>query len=62
MCREYASGSGWKIVAELSENNSGAPGASFELPQFNQVKEMAQDGLFDVLVVRELDRLSRKIG
>jgi site-specific DNA recombinase len=62
MCREYALQQGWKIVAELAEDDRGAPGAAFELPQLNKVREMARNKEFDILVVREIDRLSRKLA
>lgn len=62
MCREYALKQGWEIVAELSEDDRGASGASFELPTLGQVLEMARSGDFDVLAVRELDRLSRNLA
>ena len=62
MCREYALEQGWTIVAELAEDDRGASGASFELPQLDKVREMARNKEFDVLVVREIDRLSRKLA
>ncbi|MFC2046567.1 recombinase family protein [Chloroflexota bacterium] len=62
MCRTHAAKYGWPIVAELAEDDRGASGASFELPQLNRVYEMAQARDFDVLVVREIDRLSRKLA
>jgi len=62
MCRDFALDNGWQIVAELSEDDRGASGASFELPELNRAREMAQKGEFDVLVVREIDRLSRKLA
>jgi len=62
MCREFALENGWQIVAELSEDDRGASGASFELPELNHARDMAQKGEFDVLVVREIDRLSRKLA
>ena len=62
MCREYAEERGWKIVAELAEDDRGAPGASFELPELNRIRDMAQEGTFDVVIVREIDRLSRKLA
>lgn len=61
MCREYCLKMGWLVVAELSEDDRGASGAAFELPRLNQVREMAKENEFDVLVVREIDRLSRKL-
>jgi len=62
MCREYALQQGWTIIAELAEDDRGASGASFELPQLNKVREMARNKEFDILVVREIDRLSRKLA
>jgi site-specific DNA recombinase len=62
MCRRYAKEQDWKIVAELAEDDRGASGASFELPELNRAREMARAGEFDVLVVREIDRLSRKLA
>ena len=62
MCREYARERGYQIVAELAEDDRGASGALFDLPELNRVREMARSGEFDVLVVREIDRLSRKLA
>lgn len=53
MCRVYAQEHGWNVIAELAEDDKGASGAAFELPELNQALEMAQTGDFDVLVVRE---------
>jgi site-specific DNA recombinase len=62
MCREYALSKGYTVVAELAEDDRGASGASFELPQLNKGREMAHAGEIDVLVTREIDRLSRKLA
>ena len=62
MCRQYALEQGWQIVAELAEDDRGASGASFELPELSKVLDMAEAGEFDVLAVRELDRLSRNLA
>mgnify|MGYP002713119390 CR=1 FL=1 len=62
MCREYALSNGWDVVAEFSEDDRGASGASFELPELDRAREMAQAGEFDYFVVREIDRLSRKLA
>jgi site-specific DNA recombinase len=61
MCREYAQEHGYEIVDELAEDDRGASGAVFDLPQLTKVRGMARTGAFDVLVVRELDRLSRSL-
>lgn len=62
MGQEYASEKGYRIVAELSEDDRGASGADIDLPQLNRIREMARAGQFDILVVRELDRLSRNLA
>lgn len=62
MCREYALSRGWRIVAELAEDDRGASGASFDLPELNKALDMARAGEFDVLVVRELDRFARGLA
>ena len=62
MCREYAHKNGWQVVAELAEDDRGASGASFELAQLNRVLEMAQAEEFNILVTREIDRLSRNLA
>jgi len=61
LCRRYALEHGYEIVEELAEDDRGASGAAFDLPQVTRVREMARTGAFDVLVVREIDRLSRSL-
>jgi len=60
--RKYAQEHGYVIVEELSEDDRGASGAEIDLPELNQIREMAEAGDFDVLVVREIDRLSRNLA
>ncbi len=62
MGRSYAHEKGYNIVAELSEDDKGASGADIDLPQLNRVREMAHAKEFDVLIVREIDRLSRNLA
>jgi site-specific DNA recombinase len=62
MARKYAQERGYVIVAELAEDDRGASGAEIDLPQLNRIREMAVAGEFDVLVVREIDRLSRNLA
>jgi site-specific DNA recombinase len=62
MCRHYALEHDHQIVAELAEDDRGASGASFELEKLNEALEMARSGYYDVLIVRELDRLSRNLA
>ena len=57
-CRER----GYRIVAELAEDDRGASGASWELPMLNQALDMARVGEYDVLVTRELDRFARGLA
>ena len=62
MGRKYALERDYLIVAELPEDDRGASGASFELPQLGNIISMAEYGTFDVLVIREIDRLSRNLA
>lgn len=62
MGRNYANQKGYGIIDELPEDDKGASGSEIDLPQLNRVREMARAGEFDVLIVRELDRLSRNLA
>jgi len=62
MCRDYALQHGWGIVAQLSEDDRAASGALFELPQLKAILDMARTAEFDILVVREIDRLNRNLA
>lgn len=62
LCREYALKQNYHIVADLAENDRGASGATFDLPQLSEVLRMAHADEYDVLIVRELDRLSRDLA
>lgn len=62
MGEDYAHKRGYHIVAKLREDDKGASGAEINLPKLNEVREMAQGHQFDVLVVREIDRLSRSLA
>lgn len=62
MGREYAVTKGYVVIDELAEDDRGASGAEIDLPQLNKVREQAHAGAFDVLIVRELDRLSRNLA
>jgi site-specific DNA recombinase len=62
MAREHAQRKGYTVVAEIAEDDRGVSGAAFELEGLNRVLEMAQAGEFDVLIPRELDRLSRSLA
>lgn len=62
LCREYAQGKGYLVVAELAEDERGASGALLDLPQLTHALEMARNREFDVLIVREVDRLARDMA
>ena len=61
MCRDFSEQRGYSVVAELAEDDRGASGASLDLTELTRALEMARLGQYDVLVVRELDRLSRDL-
>jgi len=62
MCREYAEAHGYAVVAELAEDDRGASGAAFELPKLSEIRRLSEVREFDILVVREIDRLSRNLA
>ena len=62
MCREYAQERGYSIVAELTEDDRGASGYDLDLPELSKVRDLAQARDFDILVVREVDRLARNLA
>jgi site-specific DNA recombinase len=62
MGREYAQERAYEVVAELPEDDKGASGYEINLPKLNRVRDMAAAGELDVLIVRELDRLSRNLA
>lgn len=55
-CRKYAEANGYTVVETLMESKSGA---SLNRPMLDEVRQMARDGLIDVVVFYALDRLSR---
>jgi site-specific DNA recombinase len=61
-CRTYCQEHGYSIVAELQEDEKGVSGAIRLPPQIEHALDMAEEGTFSVLVVRELDRLARGIA
>jgi site-specific DNA recombinase len=60
--QEYCAERGYRIVAELAEDDRGVSGADWDLPMLNRALEMARAGEFDVLVTRELDRFARGLA
>lgn len=59
MCQQYAQQKGYRVVAELSEDPKGASGYEFDLPQISKAIDMAYDGTYEVLVVRDIKRFAR---
>jgi len=57
-CREYIAERGWQIAAEISDE--GVSGASLDRTGLDRIREMAEAGEIDTIVVYDLDRLSRK--
>jgi site-specific DNA recombinase len=62
LCRNYALEHGYDVIADFAEDDRGASGAEFDLPELAKVLDLARNGGFDVLIVRELDRLSRDLA
>jgi site-specific DNA recombinase len=60
--RAYCQERGYRIVAELAEDDRGASGADWDLPKLNEALDMARENGFDVLVTRELDRFARGLA
>lgn len=58
-CRKYAGERGYEVVAEVYETPDKATSGADWLPELDRVMKLAQGGAFDVLVVREIDRLAR---
>ncbi len=61
MGRTFAQEKGYEVVAEIPEDERGASGAEIDLPGLNQIRAKAATKSFDVLIVREVDRLSRNL-
>lgn len=61
LCRSHALDKGWSVIAEFAEDDRGASGAKLDLPKLNEILDLARRGEFDVLVVREIDRLARSL-
>lgn len=59
MGREYAAVQGYSVVAEFAEDITGVSGSDENAPELNRALRTAQAGQFEVLIVREVDRLSR---
>jgi site-specific DNA recombinase len=59
MCRKLAESKGYDIVAELSEDEHGVSGATLIPAMVEKFLLMADNHQFDVLIAREVDRLSR---
>jgi site-specific DNA recombinase len=58
-CRRYAAERGYQVVNEVYETPDKVTSGADWLPELDRVLKLAQGGTFDVLVVREIDRLAR---
>lgn len=59
----HAHEQGYDVIAQLAEPyDQATPGHDLHLPQITKIRDMARQKQFDVLVVRELDRLSRSVA
>ena len=58
-CRRYAAERGYTVVNEVYETPDKVTSGADWLPELDRVLKLAQGGAFDVLVVREIDRLAR---
>lgn len=58
-CRRYAEDRGYQVIAEMYETPEKVTSGADWLPELDKVLKLAQDGGFEVLVVREIDRLAR---
>lgn len=59
MARTYAEQRGYTVVAEYAEDS--VSGAALDAPQLQLALEHARQGLYHVLIVREMDRLARDL-
>lgn len=57
--REFAAARGWEIVAEFTD--PGFSGGELERPGLDALRAAAAQGAFDIVLVHELSRLSRRI-
>lgn len=58
-CRKYANDKGYKVEGEFFEEPSRHTSGADWLPELDKVVRLAPSQTFDVLVVREMDRLAR---
>jgi len=58
--REYAKERGWKIVGEVTDE--GASGVTLDRAGLNRIRDMAEAGQMDIVVIHKLDRLSRRVA
>lgn len=61
MAKDHAAKKGYLVVAEYAEDIRGQSGSDVDAPKLNEAIEAAYNREFDVLIVREFDRLARNI-
>ncbi len=62
MGREFAQEHEYTVVREFAEDARGVSGADWDAPELQEALTAAQAGEFEVLIVREIDRLARKLA
>lgn len=58
-CRKYAREKGYKVVGEFNEDADKRTSGADWLPELVRILGLAEQSFFDVLIVREIDRLAR---
>ncbi|MEM6484627.1 MAG: recombinase family protein [Pseudomonadota bacterium] len=59
-CRELADKNGWQVVSEYSD--AAISGSDDSRPEYRRLLRASQDRMFDVLIVDETSRLTRRAG
>lgn len=59
-CREFAANNGLSIVEEITDD--GVSGVVLERPGLGRIRQMVADGLVDVVLMLDADRLSRQMA
>ena len=58
-CQKYATTKGYQVVGEFNEIREKQTSGAVWLPELENILQLAHQNAFDVLIVRELDRLAR---
>lgn len=58
-CRKYAENKGYQVISEHCETRDKQTSGAAWLPELDNIIKLAKQGHFNVLIVREIDRLAR---